>query len=106
MIQGGAGNLMSFKGFRPGFRGLARALLSLGLVMGSVGSLSSGSALAYSLKQLLANRLDPAATYHTVVTDHFEIHFPDDLSDIIPHLAQVSESVHRKVTKFLAWDPT
>ncbi len=61
--------------------------------------------LAYSLKELLANRLDPQPRYRTLETPHFWIHYPEELEEVAARMAPTAEAAHARVTAVLHSEP-
>ena len=48
---------------------------------------------------------DPALNWHTLYTDHFEIHFHDGEKNLAHEVADISEHVHKKLSKTFNWTP-
>ncbi|AKJ03669.1 WD40 repeat protein [Archangium gephyra] len=62
-------------------------------------------AFAYSLKELLDNRLDPELRYRTLETPHFWIHYPEGLEEMAGRISPIAESAHERVTDALRVEP-
>ncbi len=48
---------------------------------------------------------DPALNWHTLYTDHFEIHFHDGEKKLAHEVADISERVHDRLSKTFNWTP-
>ena len=48
---------------------------------------------------------DPALNWHTLYTDHFEIHFHDGENALAHEVADISERVHDRLSKTFNWTP-
>ncbi len=48
---------------------------------------------------------DPALNWHTLYTDHFEIHFHDGEKNLAREVADISERVHNRLSKTFNWTP-
>jgi Tol biopolymer transport system component len=48
---------------------------------------------------------DPALNWRTLQSEHFEIHFHDGEKNLAREVADMSERIHRKLTKALNWIP-
>ncbi len=58
---------------------------------------------AYSTGKILQSRLDPAVKYETIVTPHFQIHFPEHLRDAAISVAGYAEGAKQKVESVTGW---
>lgn len=67
--------------------------------------LAPRTALSYSLKELLDNRLDPELRYKTLETPHFWIHYPEELEEVAGRMSRLAESAHERVSGALRSEP-
>jgi hypothetical protein len=67
--------------------------------------LSTGTAEAFTLKELLDDRLDTAPDYRTIVTGHFWVHFPEELEPLGADIAAAAEEIYGPVTEKLGDRP-
>src|SRR4030067_3371897 len=52
-----------------------------------------------------AAQIDTSFKFSTIGTDHFTIHFHQDLIDVAQKVAQIAESTHKVLTEELGWIP-
>jgi len=65
---------------------------------------ASNSAQAFSLEQLLEQRIDPDPDYRTIRSQHFAVHYPAALDAVARRVAFVAEALHDKVANAVGWE--
>lgn len=63
----------------------------------AVALLAGTAAQAQSARLLMRYRLDPALHYQTAQTEHFLLHYPDELAPLAAHLAPIAEQAFARI---------